>query len=219
MRAVLAAFAALLLGACSTAPAPQGKAAPAASPAKVERLLKVSARVLPQFPHSRCEYCALHADWTPNASMNRRGYMEITTGLMELCATDDQLAFVLAHELSHEALHHARRRLRNAWLQALAAGVAAWAVHEAADSKTDAALAGGGVFLSTALLATLPAMRRMETEADLAAREAIGRAGYRVEAAVEFWQRYTRARPGRETPEWLSDHPRDASRLRALGAY
>lgn len=58
-------------------------------------------------------------------------------------------------------------------------------------------------------------MRRMETEADLAAREAIGRAGYRVEAAVEFWQRYARARPGKD-PEWLSDHPRDASRLRAL---
>ena len=208
----------LMITACHTVPAPVRESPPPPSPPLIDRLLRVSRRVLPQFPESRCEYCAIKPSWTPNAAMHRNGVMEITTGLMELCRDDAQLAFVMAHELAHESARHARRRTRNLWLQAIAAGAAAWAVEKSAGSGTGAALAGGGILLSSTLLGTLPAMRRMEHEADLTAREAIMRAGYDPAAATAFWKRYARARPDRETPAWRSDHPADAARLRVLEA-
>ena len=144
--------------------------------------------------------------------MDHKGVIRLTTGLLELANTDDLLAFTLAHELAHAALGHPRISTRQAWLQALATGIAAWAAYEASDSKADAAWTGGGVFLTTSLFATLPAMRRRETEADLYARELLRRTGYRPQAAAEFWQLYASTRPGREMPEFLCAHPPDAAR-------
>ena len=207
-----------MLTACTTVPAPFGETPPQASQKQVRRLLRVSERLLPLFPESLCEYFALKPSWKPNATMRRSGTIEITTALMELCQSDDQLAFVMAHELAHESARHARRQLRCLWLQVIAATAAAAVVEKSGSSGTDAALAAGGIFLTSTMLGTLPAMRRMEHEADLAALEAIRRAGYDPVAATAFWKRYASARPARETPEWRSNHPADATRIRVLEA-
>jgi Zn-dependent protease with chaperone function len=216
LRVLLYTAAALLCAACQTPPSAV-EPAPPANEARVRRLLRVSGRVREQFPASRCTTC-LTPSWTPNASITPGGQMMLTTGLMELCASDDQLAFVIAHELSHESLEHARRRMRLAWLYTLAAGAVVWAVQENGGSRAEGAAAGGGLLLSSALLHTLPALRSMEYEADLSARGALRRAGYRPEAAEEFWRRFARARPAKEWPLWLNDHPPDAARAARLEA-
>ena len=186
--------------------------APAAA-ARAPRVDRVLTRLLPCFPKDTCRQYAIIPSAVPNASINPRGTLKLTTGLLEFAETDDLLAFALAHELSHAALRHPQRQRRNGWLQILATGAAMWAAHEAMDSKSGAALTGTGVFFSTALGGTLPAMRRMEVEADHLAKDILRRAGYRTDAAADFWRRYAKARPHRPRPVWISGHPRDADRV------
>lgn len=53
----------------------------------------------------------LEPDNVVNASADGLRVM-ISAGLLERCATDDELAFVIAHELAHNLLHHAARLAR-----------------------------------------------------------------------------------------------------------
>ncbi len=148
--------------------------------------------------------------------MDIRGTLTVSTGLLNFTETDDLLAFALAHELAHAMLRHPAKLRRAAWLQVIGAAAVAWAAHKASDSKGDAALAGGGLFIFAALPGTLPLRRRMEKEADLMARELLRHAGYDPHAAARFWERYAAARPHRPRPRWLSAHPPDADRVRYL---
>jgi len=148
--------------------------------------------------------------------MDAHGNLTLSTGLLQLARTDDLLAFAIAHEFSHAVLRHPARLRRAGWLQLIASAAVAWAAHEASGSRSDAALAGGGFFLSSALLGTLPLMRRMESEADQMARDILRRAGFDTGAGAEFWKVYASARPHRPRPRWLSAHPSDAARIRSL---
>lgn len=148
--------------------------------------------------------------------MNTRGTLTVSTGLLRFAETDDLLAFAVAHELAHAVLKHPARLRRAGWLRVIATAAVAWAAQEATHSKGEAALAGGGFFLSSSLLGNLPMMRRMEKEADLMARDLLLRAGYAPLAAARFWECYATARPRRPRPPWLSAHPSDADRVRYL---
>ena len=176
----------------------------------------VVARLLATVPPGTCRQFHFISSAVPNASMNTRGSLTITTGLLRFAETDDLLAFALAHELAHAVLRHPAKLRRAAWLQVIATAAVAWAAHEASHSKGDAALAGGGFFISTALPGTLPLRRRMEKEADLLARDLLRRAGYDPQAAAGFWKRYAAARPNRPRPRWLSAHPSDDARVQYL---
>jgi len=183
---------------------------------RVDKVYPVMARLLATVPPGTCRKYHFVASAVPNASMDMKGSLTISTGLLHLARTDDLLAFAIAHELSHAVLRHPARLRRAGWLQIIASAAVAWAAHEAAGSTSDAAFAGGGFFLSTALLGTLPLMRRMEKEADLMARDLLHRAGFRTGGAEDFWKRYAAARPHRARPLWLSAHPTDAARIRYL---
>lgn len=206
----------LALPSCSTpaaAPPAGARKVAASDPERIQRILQ---RLLPFAPGVSCPGFVIIPSSVPNASINPRGVIHLTTGLLELAGSDDLLAFALAHELAHAALGHPGKILRLSWLQAAASGAVLWAAREAAGDHQEAAWAGAGFFLTTSLLGTLPALRRLETESDLAARAMITRAGYRPEAAAAFWERYGRARPERALPAWLTRHPSDASRARRL---
>ncbi len=183
---------------------------------RVDKVDRVLAKLRPTVPPDTCRDYRVISSAVPNASMDTHGLLTVSTGLLHFAKTDDLLAFAITHELSHAVLRHPQRLRRAGWLQLLATAAIAWAAHEASDSKTDAALAGGGFFLSTALLGTLPLTRRMEKEADLMARDILSRAGYDPRAAADFWQRYAAARPHPPRPLWLSAHPSDATRIRYL---
>ncbi len=188
----------------------------APTPREAVRVRRVLARLLPQVPPDTCRSFGLIPSAVPNASVDGKGILRLTTGLLDFANTDDLLAFALAHELAHAVRHHPRRNARNNWIQAILTGAVIWAAHEWGGSKSGSAFAGAGFFVTTSVFARLPAMRRMETEADLQGKEILIRAGYRPEAGSEFWRRYARARPDRTLPPWLSPHPTDEARARIL---
>jgi predicted Zn-dependent protease len=184
--------------------------------ADARRVDRVLARLLPFVPPGTCRRFGIIPSAVPNASVDAHGTLKLTAGLLAFSNTDDLLAFALAHELGHAVRRHPQRHRRNLWLQAIVTGAAVWAAHEWGASRSGAALAGAGVFFSTSLGGILPAMRRMETEADQLGKDILIRAGYRPSAGEEFWRRYARARPDRPRLPWLSPHPPDEVRARAL---
>lgn len=181
-----------------------------------DRIDRVLTKLRVTVPPDTCrEYRIVHSA-VPNASMDTRGTLTVSTGLLHFAETDDLLAFALAHELAHAVLGHPAKLRRAGWLQVIATAAVAWAVHEASHSKGDAALAAGGFFIATTLPGTLPLMRRMEKEADLMARDLLRRSGYSPQAAARFWECYAVARPRPARPSWISAHPSDAARVRYL---
>jgi Zn-dependent protease with chaperone function len=180
------------------------------------RVDRVLARLLPCVPKGTCRTYGIISSAVPNASVDSRGTLKLTTGLIEFSNTDDLLAFAIAHELGHAVRRHPWRNARNNWLQFILTGAAMWAANEWGDSKSGTALTGAGIFLTTSLFGTLPDRRRMESEADLTGKEILIRAGYDPHAAAAFWRRYARARPDRPRPVWLSKHPSDTKRAEAL---
>ncbi len=50
-------------------------------------------------------------DPTPNAFTASGGYIYVTSGLIEMSSSDDEIACVIAHELGHDASRHMAKRL------------------------------------------------------------------------------------------------------------
>jgi predicted Zn-dependent protease len=62
----------------------------------------------------------------------------------------------------------------------------------------------------------LPFSRAQESEADHIGLVYTARAGYDPRQAVACWKRMLRASEGEEPPEFLSDHPSDAHRVKRI---
>jgi predicted Zn-dependent protease len=62
----------------------------------------------------------------------------------------------------------------------------------------------------------LPFGRAQESEADHIGLVLMARAGHDPGAAIDFWQRMMDGAGGQGPPEFLSDHPSDANRIRDL---
>lgn len=218
LHAAVLGLAGLLCTNCTSSSAPR-KTTPqenAAVDAAAHRVRPVLHRLLKTVPRGTCRTWGIQPASVPNASMNSDGVLLVTTGLVEMTASDDMLAFALAHELAHAVLDHPRRSVAEGWIQVLTAAAAAFAAEKASGSRGDAAWAGAGVFLTSSLIFHLPERRRRETEADLKARDLLRLAGYRPEAGAGFWRLYARLRPGKRMPNWLSSHPADHERARRL---
>jgi hypothetical protein len=106
-------------------------------------------------------------DHAPQAEVIGGSVLVVRTGLLEAARSEDELAFVLAHELAHTALGHIAARRDPGW-DALAAEIAAdeWAVDRLLDIGLDA---GAGGALLTRLLPQLPEEARPMVERRCAA--------------------------------------------------
>jgi predicted Zn-dependent protease len=137
------------------------------------------------------------------------GKMAVYTGLIDrLSPTDDELAQVMGHEISHALLQHGRERMS----RAVATNVALQVGSVAA-----------GVDLtgleSVAMVALeLPNSREAELEADRLGIELAAKSGFHPDAAVTLWQKMAQLGGGAQTPQWLSTHPSDQTRIAQLKA-
>ncbi len=117
------------------------------------------------------------------------GRMIVFTGLMAVAQNDDQVASVLGHEIAHALAHHANERV-------------------ARDE-----------FGHVSFLRNKAYDRQQESEADHIGLFLMVFAGYRPEEAIRFWQQMERRSSGGQIPEFLSDHPSGAHRIRDLETW
>jgi predicted Zn-dependent protease len=143
------------------------------------------------------------------------GKVAVYSGIMPLVKDDAGLATVMGHEIGHAIARHSSERIS----QQLAAQTGGALVGAAASNQSDATQAivnqlygvGGGLVL-------LHYSRSQESEADRLGLTFMAMAGYDPNNAVAFWQRMAAQSKG-STPELLSTHPADATRIADIKAH
>jgi predicted Zn-dependent protease len=153
----------------------------------------------------------------PNAFAIPGGHIFITSGLIRLVDSEDELAGVMSHEIAHGVLRHIDKaidRAKRISLVTLAAVIAGAFLSK--DAKGAATLTTGAMAMAQSLM--LKYTRENEVEADQKGIKYLTDAGYDPKAMVAFlkkiyrWQRFTSP----DVPTYLSTHPGIDSRIAYL---
>lgn len=146
----------------------------------------------------------------PNAWCMPGGKVAFYTGILPYTMDETGIAVVMGHEVAHAIAGHSAERVTNQMLQQYG-GSAVSMLAKSSDYYGAIMQAYG---LTTQYAGILPYSRLHESEADRLGLVFMAMAGYNPEAAVGFWQRM--AAKGQSTPAFLSTHPSDEARIRAL---
>ncbi|GAB2684453.1 M48 family metallopeptidase [Mucilaginibacter koreensis] len=141
------------------------------------------------------------------------GKVAVYSGIMPIAENDAGLATVMGHEIGHAIAHHSAERISQQYV-AQGLGTAIGVAANTSNSPTVGIInslygVGGNLVL-------LKYSRNQESEADRLGLTFMAMAGYDPHAAVAFWQRMASRSGGSSTPEFLSTHPADATRIAAL---
>jgi len=122
----------------------------------------------------------------------------------------------MGHEIGHAIARHSAERVSQQ-LAAQAGGAVVGAAAGNQSSTTQAIVnqlygVGGNLVL-------LHYSRSQESEADRLGLTFMAMAGYDPHNAVTFWQRMAAQNKGGSTPEFLSTHPADATRIADIQNY
>ena len=144
------------------------------------------------------------------------GKIVVYEGLMQLVDSDDELAVVVGHEVAHAVAKHSNERMS----QQLMAQYGAQIIGQALTNKSAAVQQiGNSVYgLGAQYGVMLPFSRKHESEADYMGLVFMTMAGYNPEVAVNFWQKMSAGKSG-ATPEFMSTHPSDATRISDIQKY
>ena len=149
-------------------------------------------------------------DQQMNAWCMPGGKVAVYTGILPLTQNETGLAVVMGHEIAHAIAKHGDERMS----QTMVAQLGASAAQVAVSNRTAVAQ---NIFLNAfgagAQLGLLKYGRTQESEADHLGLIFMAMAGYDPQQAVPFWQRMASKSGGASTPEFLSTHPSDQTRI------
>jgi len=154
-------------------------------------------------------------DNTVNAWCMPGGKIVAYSGILPVAKTEAGLAVVLGHEVSHALLNHGQQRMSAGVLQQLGAIGLQVGMGLAGVSSETQSVAMAAYGIGTELGGTLPFSRSHESEADHYGLILMAIAGYDPDEAAPFWERMA-AQGGSGTPEFLSTHPSDTTRIKQL---
>jgi predicted Zn-dependent protease len=146
------------------------------------------------------------------------GKIVVYTGILPVTKDEDGLAVVLGHEIAHALLNHGQQRMSAGLLQELGGAGLQIGLGLAGVSQDTQALAMTAYGVGSQLGGTLPFSRQHESEADHYGLILMAIAGFDPEQSVPFWERMA-ALGGGGTPEFLSTHPSDTTRIRQLQGW
>ncbi len=154
-----------------------------------------------------------------NAFAAPGGVIVITTGLIKMMDSVDELAGVLAHELAHSACRHLAERMKQAQKIGLAtmAAVLAGVVLGVAggEASLGQAVTLGG--MAAGASAQLAYSRGQELEADQIGEKTMQQAGYSPAGAVSILEKLNRAQISLPAPPvYLLTHPAISDRIAFL---
>ena len=184
---------------------------PVQDPELLSRLDRISQRITEAADRKDILYrFSIVEEKEPNAFALPGGFVYVTTGLLEMVRSDDELAAVLGHEVGHVAARHTVKRIQGAvglqLLQALAIGAGG------ADPQTRQ-----GMDLAFASILTAYSQAD-ELEADRLSTRYLKRAGYQPLAGIDFLTRlrdYTFKQSPRRF-SYFRTHPYFADRIRVV---
>lgn len=124
---------------------------------------------------------AVVVEKTPNAWINQRNEIYVSSGLLDLLATDDQLAGVIGHEIAHGTQGHIPHRVSQSIWTAFAVIALGTVAHSQGSSDW-----GGLIHMRDLFMYAFG--REQESEADLVGMGYARAAGYAAEGLVEALQ-------------------------------
>jgi predicted Zn-dependent protease len=146
---------------------------------------------------------------TVNAWCMPGGKVAVYSGILPLTQDETGLAVVMGHEISHAVAKHGAERMSDQLAAQLGGTALSTALSQ--NPTTTKNLFEQAVGAGTQGL-LLKFSRRQESEADHLGLIFMAMAGYNPAKAVPFWERMA-AQSQSSTPEFLSDHPADATRI------
>ncbi len=148
-----------------------------------------------------------------NAFCMPGGKVVFYDGIMPLTKNDAGIATVMGHEIAHAIARHGNERMSQQLVTQL--GSAATAVAVSGQSETTQAIANTVFAAGAQFGVLLPYSRKHELEADRLGLIFMAMAGYDPSEAIAFWQRMA-ANGGAKVAEFMSTHPSDDTRIRAM---
>ncbi|HWA33400.1 MAG TPA: M48 family metallopeptidase [Cyclobacteriaceae bacterium] len=150
---------------------------------------------------------------TVNAWCMPGGKVAFYTGILPICKDETGVAIVMGHEVSHAIANHGRERMSQGMLEQLGMNTlsALMGSNPTAGKQLLFQAVGAGTQLGM-----LKFSRQDESEADHLGLIFMSLAGYDPNQAPIFWQRMADQSGGQSPPEFLSTHPSDQTRIKAL---
>jgi predicted Zn-dependent protease len=193
-----------------------GKGALNQDQAMLQRVRAIAARIQPQTRVFRADAPAWK--WEVNVISSNElnafcmpgGKIMFYSGLInQLKLTDNEIAVVMGHEIAHALREHSREQVSQAMAAQTAIGIGA-ALFGLGEGSAGLANAGYEALIASRF------SRNDESEADRIGLELTARAGYDPRAGVTLWQKMMSASQGGKSPEFLSSHPAEASRVQQI---
>ena len=145
------------------------------------------------------------------------GKVAVYEGIIPVAGDDTGLAVVMSHEIAHVVANHGGERLSQQLTMQM--GGMALSVAFANEPEKTRALWMGVYGVGAQVGVMLPFSRLHESEADKMGMVFMAMAGYDPRAAVDFWQRMSKAKEGGSPPEFLSTHPADETRIERIKEF
>lgn len=142
------------------------------------------------------------------------GKVVVYTGILPIAKDEAGLAVVMGHEIAHAVAQHGDERMSQALLAEMGGVALATALSQKPKETTNLFMAAYG--LGTTIGILLPYSRLQESEADRLGLIFMAMAGYDPRNAIDFWKRMSASKQGGYTPEFLSTHPADETRIRNI---
>lgn len=186
-------------------------------PARTDYIRRVGQRLISQLEKPLFEYqFHLVPDMAPNAFALPGGYLYVTTGLLPILESEDELGCILAHEIIHANNRHSIKQLKKSIFPRLLElpgnllGLL---------NKDLGAIFNAPIQTSNALLLASYS-RGFETEADIEGIKIAGSAGYDPNAMIRSLSRMSEAIEVavgyKEEKNYFNDHPYTPDRTKTL---
>jgi predicted Zn-dependent protease len=161
------------------------------------------------------EFNLIRDDKTINAWCMPGGKVVVYTGLLPVTKNETALAVVMGHEIAHAVARHGNERMSEGMVVQFGGQALSVALSQK-PAETQALF--NQAYNAGSSLGTLKYSRTHESEADKLGVVFMALAGYDPTEALAFWDRMAAAAKN-NSPEILSTHPSDETRIKDLKAF
>ncbi len=162
------------------------------------------------------EFNLIQDDKTVNAWCMPGGKVAFYTAILPICKDENGIAVVMGHEVAHAIANHGRERMSQGLIEQLGIGTLSAAMGQNPSGTQQVFMQAVGMGSN---LGMLKFSRTHESEADHIGLIFMAMAGYDPNNAPIFWKRMVEMNTGQKPPEFMSTHPSDETRIKALEGW
>ena len=164
------------------------------------------------------EYVLVDDKKIKNAWCMPGGKIAVYTGILDVAEKNDGLATIMGHEIAHAVAKHSVERMSQA--MALQVGTQVADIFLGGAINRTRSTVGRATGMDIFQLGMMnPFGRKQETEADYLGLIFSSLSGYNIKESVKFWERMSKAKKGKEPPQFLSTHPSSTNRIENLNNW